>query len=198
MKIDSETVPSPPSTIQRETNIIPVDPVVPADLVAPIDMPRDIVVGHKRHAWARQTLQEEEGNTTPQGTSREIKRPKRFSSYLSSMSHIIDPEPSFNGEATSEQVWKDAMIEEYQSILKNDVWDIVPRPEGKSVVTSKWIYKIKHATDGSIKKYKARFVSRGFSQIEGVDYDETFSPVARYTSICSIIALVASMGCKIH
>ena len=81
---------------------------------------------------------------------------------------------------------------------KIDVWDIVPRPEGKSVVTSKWIYKIKHAADGSIEKYKARFVARGFSQIEGVDYDETFLPVAIYTSIRSIIALFASMGWKLH
>ena len=48
--------------------------------------------------------------------------------------------------------WNDAMIEEYQSIMKNDVWDVVPRPEGKSVVTSKWICKIKHAADGSIER----------------------------------------------
>ena len=76
------------------------------------------------------------------------------------MSYIIDIEPSFHGEAASQQVWKDSMTEEYQSILKNDVWDIVPRPKGKSVVTSKWIYKIKHAADGSIEKYKARFVDQ--------------------------------------
>jgi hypothetical protein len=50
------------------------------------------------------------------------------------------------------------MIEKYQSILKNDVRDVVPRPREKSIVSSKWIYKIKHATDGSIEKYKARFV----------------------------------------
>ena len=55
------------------------------------------------------------------------------------------------------------MIEEYQSIMKNDVWDVVPRPKENSVVTSKWIYKIKHAADGSIQKYKARFVACGFS-----------------------------------
>ena len=52
------------------------------------------------------------------------------------------------------------MIKEYQSIMKNDVWDVVPRPERKSVVTSKWIYKIKHAAYGSTEKYKARFVLR--------------------------------------
>ena len=60
------------------------------------------------------------------------------------------------------------MMEEYQSIMKNDVWDVVPRPKGKLVVTSKWTFRIKHATNGSIEKYKARFVARGFSQKEVV------------------------------
>ena len=59
------------------------------------------------------------------------------------------------------------MMDEYHSIMKNDVWEIVLRPEGKSVVTSRWLYKLKHAADGSVVKYKARFVA----------------PVARYTSI---------------
>jgi hypothetical protein len=55
------------------------------------------------------------------------------------------------------------MTEEHQSIMKNDVWEIVPRPKEKSVVTSKWVYNIKHAADESMDKYKARFVARGFS-----------------------------------
>ena len=82
--------------------------------------------------------------------------------------------------------------------IMNDVWDVVPRPEGTSVVTSKWIYKIKHAADGSIEKYKARFVARGFSQKEGIDYEETFAPVAKYTSIISVLSLAAVMKWKIH
>jgi hypothetical protein len=85
-------------------------------------------------------------------------------------------------------------MEEYQSIMKNDVWDIVPRPERKSVVTSKWIYKIKHTVYGSIERHKTRFVARGFSQVEGIDYEETFSLVARYTSIWMIISPATSMG----
>jgi hypothetical protein len=80
-------------------------------------------------------------------------------------------------------VLTNSMTEEYQSILKNDVWDVVPRPKKKFVVTSKWIYKIKHVVDGSIEKYKARFLAKGFSQIEGVDYDENFALVSQYTSI---------------
>ena len=86
----------------------------------------------------------------------------------------------------------------YQSIMKNDVSDIVPKPEGKSVVSSKWIYMIKHVADGSIEKYKARFVARGFSQKEGIDYEEKFAPVARYTLIKAIIALASMMKWKLH
>ena len=79
------------------------------------------------------------------------------------MSHIIDSKPTTYEEASRYQVWKDAMVEEYQSIMKNDVWEVVPRPGGKSVVTSKWLFKIKHGADGSVEKHKARFVAKGFS-----------------------------------
>eukprot|EP00253_Pinus_taeda_P009823 PITA_09823 len=82
------------------------------------------------------------------------------------MSTIIQNEPLSFTDAVKHQVWKDAMTEEYESIMKNDVWDVVPRPQEKAVVTSKWLYKIKHAVDGSAEKYKARFVARGFSQKE--------------------------------
>jgi hypothetical protein len=110
MEIDRETIPSPPLAIQREIDIIPddpiapVDPVIPANSVAPRNIPRDIMIGHKRPAWARQTLQEEEGHKAPQGTTRESKRPKRFSSYFSAMTHIIESEPTCDGEALGEQV----------------------------------------------------------------------------------------------
>jgi hypothetical protein len=90
------------------------------------------------------------------------------------------------------------MTKEYQSIIKNDVWEIVPRPKRKDVVSSKWLYKIKHDADGSIEKYKAKFVARGFFHKEGIDYEETFAPVTRYTSIRTIIALAAKMKWKLH
>jgi hypothetical protein len=93
---------------------------------------------------------------------------------------------------------KEVMTKEHQSIMKNDVWEIVPRPKEKLVVTSKWVYNMKHAADGSMYKYKERFIARGFSHKEGEDYDETFSHVARYTSIKAIMSLVASMGWRLH
>jgi hypothetical protein len=59
------------------------------------------------------------------------------------------------------------MVEEYTSIMKNDVWDIIPRPKGKTSLTSKWLYKNEHAINGSIEKFKVRFVVRGFSDRRG-------------------------------
>eukprot|EP00253_Pinus_taeda_P025459 PITA_25459 len=94
-------------------------------------------------------------------------------------------------EAAQHQVWVDAMVEEYNSIMTNDVWELVPCPEDISVVGSRWISKIKYAANGSVEKYKAIFVAKGYSQKEGIDYEETFTLVAKYTSIRFIISLVA-------
>ena len=90
------------------------------------------------------------------------------------------------------------MHEEYKSIMKNDVWDVVLRPKEKVFVTSKWLYKIKHGSDGSAEKFKARFVARGFSLKEGIKYDDIFSPMARYTTIWSIKALAATQEWNLH
>eukprot|EP00253_Pinus_taeda_P026253 PITA_26253 len=74
------------------------------------------------------------------------------------------------------------MVKEYDSIIQNSVWDVVPIPQGKLVVSSKWLYKVKEAADGSVGKHKARFVSRCFSQVKGIDYDDTFAPIERIDS----------------
>ena len=72
------------------------------------------------------------------------------------------------------------------------------RPQEKKVVGSKWIYKVKHAADGSVEKYKARFMAKGFSQNEGIDYEETFAPFAKYSSVQTIISLAVEMGWRVH
>eukprot|EP00253_Pinus_taeda_P006802 PITA_06802 len=114
------------------------------------------------------------------------------------MSKCVVTEPSSFKEAVEDPTWVDAMVQEYDSIVRNSAWEIVPRPEGKSMVGSRWTYKVKQVADGSVEKYKARFVARGFSEIEGIDYEETFAPVARYSSIQMILALLAQMGWHIH
>jgi hypothetical protein len=144
------------------------------------------------------TLKEAERLKAPSGTFRKSKKPKIFSIYATCMTQILDEEPTTFEEAVQKKQWKEAMTKEHESIMKNDVWEIVPRPKEKLVVTSIWVYNIKHATDGSVEKYKSRFIARGFSQKEGEDYDKTFSPVARYTSIRAIMSLAASMGWSLH
>jgi hypothetical protein len=129
---------------------------------------------------------------------RQVKKLKPFSSYMDLMCDLLEKEPTFFEESIQKKQWADVMTEEYQSIIKNDVWEIVPRPKRKDVVFSKWLYKIKHVVDGSIEKYKERFVAHGFSQKEGIDYEEMFSPVAIYTSIRTIISLAAKMKWKLH
>ena len=80
------------------------------------------------------------------------------------MRNISDSKPYSFEEVYKLQVWKDVMLEEYRSIIKNNIWNIVLRPKDKLVVSSKWIYKIKHAADGSVENFKARFVAKGFTQ----------------------------------
>ena len=92
-----------------------------------------------------------------------------LSNYMELITSIIDSEPFSFEEADNQQVWRDAMVQ-YTSIVKNDVWDIVPILKGKSMVNSRWLFKIKHVAYGSINNFKARFMARGFSKREGVDY----------------------------
>jgi hypothetical protein len=103
-------------------------------------------------------LQEAEKHKAPTGTVRQRKKAKRFTSYATLMTSLVNEKPSIFEEAIKKKEWKEAMMKEYQSIMKNDVWEVVPRPKEKSVVTSKWVYKINHVVDGSIDKYKAKFV----------------------------------------
>jgi hypothetical protein len=160
--------------------------------------PVEMITKKRRPSWAHEIIQDVEKYGAPDGSFRENKKPRPYSSYVALLCDIIDVEPTCYEEAAEKKVWKDAMIEEYQSIIKNDVWDVVPRLKEKSIVSSKWIYKTKHSTDGSIEKYKERFVARGFSQKEGIDYEETFSPVVRYTSIRAILVITTVMKWKVH
>ena len=97
----------------------PMDPIDP-----PLQEPS---YSRKRPSWLRGALDDAEGHIAPRGTFRESKKPNRYEGYLTIMRMIIQNEPLSFTDVVKHQVWKDAMIEEYESIMKNDVWDVVPR-----------------------------------------------------------------------
>jgi Reverse transcriptase (RNA-dependent DNA polymerase) len=94
--------------------------------------------------------------------------------------------------------WELACSAEICAFKDMGTFEIVLRPEDRKVVGSKWVFKIKRGPDGKVIKYKSRIVAQGFTQIEGLDYDETFAPVAKFASICAIMALATEHDLEIH
>ena len=97
--------------------------------------------------------------------------------------------------------WASAMDIEYKSLMEHETWTLVSRPANQNVVSSKWVYKVKEEQqpDGSLGiRYKARMVARGFSQVEGVDYTETFAPVVKFTSVRVLLSIVSSQNLILH
>ena len=168
-------------------------------MLEPQDPPHMDISRKRKPSWVREILQEANRYGALEGSKRTKKISNPYSSYVAlMMCDLVDQEPTNYEESVHKKEWVEAMMKEYQSIMKNGVWYIVPKPKNKSVVSSKWIYKIKHVTDGSIEKYKAIFVARGFSQKEGIDYEEKFSLVARYTSIRTIMGLSSMMKWELN
>jgi hypothetical protein len=94
--------------------------------------------------------------------------------------------------------WCEAMEYELRSMSSNDVWDLVEIPDGAKRVGCKWVYKTKYDSKGKIKRFKVRLVAKGFSQREGIDYTETFSPVSKKDSFRIVMSLVAHYDSELH
>ena len=107
-------------------------------------------------------------------------------------------EPKSIEEALKDQEWKEAADSEYQSLMENETWKLVKLPTGRKPVGCKWIFKTKCTSDGKVERYKARLVAKGYTQKPGEDYDETFSPVVRYSSIRTLLAFAVQNGMIIH
>jgi hypothetical protein len=92
------------------------------------------------------------------------------------------------------QGFREACKREFDTLEKKNCWDVVDRPKDRSIVSSTWVFKIKRYPDGSLRKLKARFCARGFEQIEGVDYTETFAPVVNWTTVRFLLMMSILLG----
>jgi len=116
------------------------------------------------------------------------------SSYLTLLSST---EPQNVSEACKDECWVKAMNEELEQIEKNNTWELVPRPKDKNVIGTKWIFKNKLNENGDVIRNKARLVCKGYAQQEGIDFEETFVPVARLEAIRMFLALSSFQKFKV-
>ncbi|UYV67827.1 hypothetical protein LAZ67_5002157 [Cordylochernes scorpioides] len=111
------------------------------------------------------------------------------------------PDPKDAEEALSGRdsyFWKKAMEEEFDSLIKNKTWELVDPPKNRNIIGTKWVFKTKCNSDGSVERHKARLVAKGYSQQYGIDYEETFAPVVRQSTIRMFLALAVEYNLILH
>jgi hypothetical protein len=119
--------------------------------------------------------------------------------YYTYMVKVIqEVEPTCCEQVIGNPKWDNAMDEEMAALDANATWELVTLPEDKKVIRCKWVYKVKHNADGSVSRYKVRLVAKGYAQTHGIDYEETYSPIAKMTIIRAIITIVAIKGWSLH
>ena len=123
---------------------------------------------------------------------------KCVANFVSYSYYLSQVEPTKVKEALKYESWVKAMCDELLQFQRNDVWTLVPRPKGEHIIGTKWIFRSKTIEEGNVIHDKARLVAQGYSQMEGVDYDETFAPVARMKSIRILLALACHLKFKLY
>lgn len=129
-----------------------------------------------------------------------LRPPERYRDLVDNLFFAENQEPLSYREATESKeatLWKKAMDEEFESLIQNNVWELVETVDNLRTIDCKWTFKRKRDANGNVQRHKARLVARGFRQREGIDYQETYSPVVRFDSIRTIIAIAASDRMKI-
>ena len=114
--------------------------------------------------------------------------PPSYKSFCCSIFSLV--EPTYYYQVASDPKWQEAMAVEIATLKANHTWTLTPLPTGKKLIGCKWVYKIKYKADGSIERYKASLVAKGFTQKEDVDYFETFSPVTKMVSVKVLLVAV--------
>lgn len=110
--------------------------------------------------------------------------------FLATKSSILPAEP--NAEASQDADWRATIAEEFDALLANSTWDLVPFPSFVNLISCKWVYKVKQNLDGFLERLKARLVAQGYTQQHNIDYSETFSPVVKPPTIRTVLSIAFS------
>jgi hypothetical protein len=159
---------------------------------------------HLEQALPSRTTQSSESALVPsQGTPYPL---DTFLSYTCLFNHhrafttaiSLAQEPKSFLQAMQDSKWCDAMCAEVDALKSTQTWTLTPFPLGKKPIGCKWVYKIKYYLDGSMERYKAHLVAKGYNQQAGLDYTETFAPVTKMVTVCSLLTLAAFCGWHLH
>jgi len=130
--------------------------------------------------------------------NRVIQPTSEVANQVSYSCYLAQTEPMKIDEALQDEGWVSAMHEELHQFTRNDVWTLVPRPAEQNIIGTKWIFQNKTDEHGTVVQNNARLVAQGYTQIEEVDFDETFAPVARLESIKTLLSIGRHLGFKLY
>ena len=206
-----------PRVVQGATVSFPIKRSADADEVSPASRPDEVSPGHTSHAKSRGVKKIGQVYLVNVDKTKCVKIPDHvaYANYASKVSEnlsdgfahksSLDEDDKFVPHTYEEAMsckhadkWEEAILSEFNSLIENGTWKLVKHQEGMKVLPCMWIFTHKRDGDGKLVRYKARLVAGGHKQVLGIDYDETFSPVSKYTTMRTILAVASERKWKVH
>ena len=193
--LENEVVDQPPSeSLAPQATDTPNQSLAEDGLVVMSEPPRKQLLSRQTRGIPKPTYEPELSSDVKYPMSHYVSNHglsesnKSFVNQLSTVSI-----PNSVQEALSDLMWKATMNEEMKSLQKNETWELVDHPPGKKPVGCRWVYTVKHKADGTIERFKARLVAKGYTQTYGIDYIDTFTPVAKINTIRVLLSLAVNL-----
>jgi hypothetical protein len=145
------------------------------------------------------------GNSVPElRRSERIKKPPKYLEDYAACAYNVEsyindlPDYEELVDRKDKENWLQAVHEELESLEENNTWEVVPKPTGKKVIDNKWVFTLKRNDSDEIERYKARLVIKGCAQKRGIDYEETYAPVARLTTLRTLLSVITVQNMHAH
>ncbi|XP_019224372.1 PREDICTED: uncharacterized protein LOC109206058 [Nicotiana attenuata] len=190
---ESVTIPQDPFPTQASIPSHP-DPSLPTSTDPHIPPTDNILVTENTNMPTAKVLQLDHIAQNTEATEVDHDKQDTSTDLVPNTEPELNVTPDNSIPASTDSRWVTAMQQEIQALEDNHTWEIMDLPAGKQAIGSKWVYKIKYKANGEIERYKARLVAKGYNQKEGMDYHDTFSPVAKMVTVSTIISIAATRG----